>query len=259
MASPPVLSIQLYSLRNEGSLVTQLDLAQAAGFTAVETIERLMEDAERTRAELDARGLEAVSGHVSFQAMRERAQWVVTAARSLGIRTLVVPALPQPVRPTDAQGWRAIGTELGQMAHRLAGEGLALAFHNHAWEVEPLPDATLPLDLLLEAGAPGGLGWQADLAWLVRGGADPLALVDRHAGRLTSVHVKDIAPDGEAQDEDGWADVGHGTMDWPTLWARCVDAGAGLMIAEHDLPSDAARFARRSFAAMHDLVAGPGR
>ena len=259
MASPPVLSIQLYSLRNEGSLVTQLDLAQAAGFTAVETIERLMEDAERTRAELDARGLEAMSGHVSFQAMRERAEWAVTAAKALGIRTLVVPALPQPVRPTDAQGWQTIGTELGQMAHRLAGEGLTLAFHNHAWEVEPLPDAALPLDLLLEAGAPGGLGWQADLAWAVRGGADPFALIDRHAGRLMSVHVKDIAPGGEAQGEDGWADVGHGTMDWRALWARCVDAGAGLMIAEHDLPNDGARFARRSFAAMHDLVAGPGR
>ena len=31
------------------------------------------------------------------------------------------------------------------------------------------------------------------------------------------MHVKDIAPAGEAADEDGWADLGAGTVDWAGL------------------------------------------
>ena len=68
MPTSPVLSIQLYSLRDYGPLESQLDLVRAAGFAAVETIERLMEDAQATRGLLDARGLKARSGHVAFAA-----------------------------------------------------------------------------------------------------------------------------------------------------------------------------------------------
>lgn len=258
---PPILSVQLYSLRDHGSLAAQLDAVRAAGFPAVETIQGLMEDARGTRAMLDERGLKALSGHVSLAAMRDRPEWAFEAAHVLGVGLLVVPALHGPDRPADEAGWRAVGAELGRIARRAAEEGLRFAFHNHHWEVEKLPDGSLPLDLLLDAGAADGLGWQADLAWLVRGGDDPGTRLDRHRDRLMSVHVKDIAPAGAAMDEDGWADVGHGVLDWNELWGRSMAGGeeAPLMVAEHDKPADAARFARRSFATMQRLAAGGGR
>ena len=250
-----VLSIQLYSLRNHGPLASQLDVVKEAGFPAVETIQGLMEDAQGTRALLDERGLAAPSGHVSLAALRERPDWAIDAARVLGIGLVIVPALHGDDRPTDAEGWRKVGAELGQMAERVAQEGLRLAFHNHHWEVQALPDGSMPLDLLLDAGAPGGLGWEADLAWLVRGGDDPAARLDRHRERLVAVHVKDIALAGVAEDEDGWADVGQGTLDWADLWRRSTEGGASpLMVAEHDKPSDGARFALRSLEAMRRLV-----
>ena len=61
---------------------------------------------------------------------------------------------------------------------------------------------------------------------------------------------KDLAPAGENANEDGWADVGHGTLDWNQL-ARDAKARtrARYYVMEHDKPSDAIRFARRSIAA----------
>jgi hypothetical protein len=89
--------------------------------------------------------------------------------------------------------------------------------------------------------------WEADIAWIIRGGADPIDWIARHGDRITAVHVKDIAPDGEAADEDGWADVGHGTVDWPGLFKQlAVHSPVKLFIMEHDNPSDAKRFATRS-------------
>jgi sugar phosphate isomerase/epimerase len=96
------------------------------------------------------------------------------------------------------------------------------------------------------------LTWQVDAAWLVRGGADPLAWLARYTGRVTSVHVKDLAPAGENADEDGWAAVGAGVMDWPALWQAARRAGAKWMVVEHDKPRDPAA----SIRASREYIAG---
>ena len=56
-----------------------------------------------------------------------------------------------------------------------------------------------------------------DVAWVVRGGTDPLPWIEKHGKRIVAIHVKDIAKPGEGLDEDGWSDVGHGTIDWAGL------------------------------------------
>jgi sugar phosphate isomerase/epimerase len=245
------LAIQLYSLRNEGDLERQLDIAREAGFPAVELIQAQIERAGATRRLLDARNLAAASGHVALEALRERRPWLIEAARTLGLAELVVPGLPGEERRRDAAGWRRAGAELDEVAAELHDAGIALAYHNHDWELRPLATGEIPLDLLL---GDGGLGWQADLAWVIKGGADPAAWLGRYGARVASIHVKDIAPAGEARGEDGWADVGYGVVDWEKLWGRCEETGARWMIAEHDKPSDGARFARRSLATMRRLA-----
>ena len=110
----------------------------------------------------------------------------------------------------------------------------------------------MPIELLLGER----LLWEADLAWVTRAGADPAYWVERYKGRIQLVHVKDIAPAGENMDEDGWADVGTGTVPWAALWPRCVAAGARIMIAEHDNPRDFDRFARVSIDSMRRFAKG---
>jgi sugar phosphate isomerase/epimerase len=129
---------------------------------------------------------------------------------------------------------------------------LSFAWHNHDFEFAALPDGSHPIEHVLGLD----LLWEADFGWVVRGNADPEACLDRYRGRIPLVHVKDIAPIGQNIDEDGWADVGMGTLPWPTLWDKCVAAGAEIMIVEHDNPSDFERFARVSTYAMRKISDG---
>ena len=69
----------------------------------------------------------------------------------------------------------------------------------------------------------------------------------RYADRITSVHVKDIAPKGECADEDGWADVGQGTVNWAAAFKALKSSRTLHYIMEHDNPKDVVRFAQRSF------------
>jgi sugar phosphate isomerase/epimerase len=248
MSITDVLSIQLYTMRSLGDLDRVLDAVADAGYRHVETVGSHLDDAATTRAKLDARGLDVPSGHVSLAALRERLHAVVDACRTLDCAELFMPAVPPDQRDMAAAGWRALGQELGEMAERLQGQGIRLGYHNHHWELKPKEGGKTALELIFEAAGGSPLTWQADVAWLVRGGVEPKAWLERYRSRLTSAHVKDIAPAGQNEDEDGWADVGAGVLDWPDLWQACRRAGAKWMVVEHDKPKDPARTARASFA-----------
>jgi sugar phosphate isomerase/epimerase len=246
------LSFQLYSIRNFPPLDHQLAVVAKAGFTNVETWGPYHDDPATVRALLDRHGLQARSGHFGLGEVTTERDKVRDVAATIGMDVVVAPYLGPDERPADAGGWRAIGDRLAEAAGWYAGQGLRLAWHNHDFEFVPLPDGTIPLEHLLQ---PGVL-WEADVAWIVRGGADPRPWLGRYPGRVPLVHVKDIAAPGADTNEDGWADVGAGTVPWGELWGLAVKAGAEAMIAEHDNPSSDERFANASAAAMRALAKG---
>jgi sugar phosphate isomerase/epimerase len=150
------------------------------------------------------------------------------------------------MRPTDGAGWRALGARLQNAGAPVVAAGLKFGWHNHDFEFVALPDGTIPQTALFEGGP--DLAWEMDVAWVVRGGSDPLAWIDAHKTRIIAAHVKDIAPVGQNTDEDGWADVGHGTVNWGAIMPALRAIGVENFVMEHDNPSDHARFARRALA-----------
>ena len=109
----------------------------------------------------------------------------------------------------------------------------------------------------------GSVGFAApagEAAISIRGGADPIQWIRRYGARISAAHVKDIAPAGENASEDGWADVGHGTIDWAGLQAAIkTQTNTRYWVMEHDNPADDQRFAERSLAATRaERAARPG-
>ncbi|MEX6508399.1 sugar phosphate isomerase/epimerase family protein [Jiella sp. M17.18] len=254
MALTTLLSFQLYSARNAPEDADVLGTLAAAGYTNVETFGPNYEDPQAFRRRLDEAGLTARSGHFSLAMIETEFDRLVATCRALGTEIVVAPFLPAEDRPTDRGGWEALGERLTGLAANCADEGLRFAWHNHDFEFKPLPDGSLPIEHILT----DGVLWEADVAWIVRAGAAPTTWLTRYASRIVAVHVKDIAPAGENAAEDGWADVGEGTVDWDALWPLSVRCGASLMVAEHDNPSDYARFARVSAKKMSALAAANG-
>lgn len=241
-------SFQLYSARNFQPWEAVLAMLAEAGYAAVEGFPDLYGDPAGLRAALDRTGLAMPTGHFGLDMLEADFTAVQAIAETLGIRTVICPWLAEEQRPSGAAGWRDLARRLSAVNERCAQAGLGFAWHNHDFEFAPAADGSLPMETLLDA-APA-IGWEIDVAWLVRGGADPLAWIDAHGDRIVAVHVKDIAPAGQAQDEDGWADIGHGTLDWSGLIAALREkTPARHFVLEHDNPADAGRFARRSIAA----------
>jgi sugar phosphate isomerase/epimerase len=240
------LSFQLYSARLLEPLEAQFDLLKGLGYTKVEPYGGLLNDPQALKRQLQSHGMTAPTVHVGLDRLRADPVAAIRLCRELGVQTIYAPAPPPGERDGGEAEWTALGRELHRIGRIASAEGLKFGWHNHHWEFAKAADGRRYIDLLLEE-APD-LVWEADLAWIVRGGADPVAELKRYASRIEAIHVKDIAAAGQCVDEDGWADPGYGVLDWPTLVPLLKAIGVTLFVAEHDKPNDVARFARRAFA-----------
>lgn len=238
------LSFQLYSARNFPPLDDQLVTLAGLGYRLVEPYGGLLDKSEELAASLRDNQLAAPSSHVGMPSLQSDFAGTVAAAKRLGTTLLIVPAIPSDERQKDSEGWRAFGRELAGLQASLATEGIRLAWHNHDFEFQKTAEGLFPLDLIFE-GAPKLL-WQADIGWIERAGQSASDWITRYGDRIVAFHVKDMAPVGEKSDEDGWADVGHGTIDWARLLPVMQATKAELYVLEHDNPNDFKRFATLS-------------
>jgi sugar phosphate isomerase/epimerase len=242
---PKRLSFQLYSAR-KFPLAETLALLARIGYQEVEGYGGVYDDPTAMRAALEQTGLTMPSGHFSLDMLESEKAKVVAIASALGMRHLYCPYVAAEERPKTAAGWRKFGKRLAAAGAWARSEGYGFGWHNHDFEFARLPDGSVALEVLFEA-APM-IDWECDVAWIARAGVSPVKWIKAYADRITAVHVKDIAPKGKNVEEDGWVDVGEGTLGWQQLFGILSNSRALHFIVEHDNPGNLERFAKRSFA-----------
>ncbi len=245
------ISYQLYSSRNFPPLANTLAMLKRLGYDNVEGFGGLYDDPAALAGALKDAGLAMPSGHFGLDMLETQPDRVLETVETTGMTKVFCPHIGPDQRPSDAAGWRNFGARLEEAGAPFRKAGLTFGWHNHDFEFLRQDDGSIPMEEILGGGP--SLAWEADIAWIVRGGGDPLDWIARHGDRIAAAHVKDIAPKGECTDEDGWADVGHGTMDWGALLKALAATDTELLVMEHDNPSDHERFASRSLATVKAL------
>lgn len=253
------VAVQMYTLRTYGAeegesgsgLEAQLELASRAGYRYIETVGDHGVSADEMNRLLDAYNLQVASTHVGMDVLRSGLEGIIAFNKAVGNTNVVMPYADVE----GAEGWQELGRELNEIGARLKQAGMQLAYHNHAQEMEEF-DGKLAIDWLLGAAQPENLMWQMDVAWVARGGQDPAVLLERHARRVVTVHAKDNAPEGQNEDEGGFASVGYGVLDWSQILSAANGAGVQFYIVEHDEPRDHLTVIQRSFDFLSDTLPG---
>ena len=102
------------------------------------------------------------------------------------------PSVPLYKRPRfrDDDAFRRYGERLTAFGHHLLQHGVRLAYHHHMGAYVESP---ADIDrLMAHTGEDVGLLFDSGHACF--GGGDPLAILDRHIGRVCHVHCKDVRP-----------------------------------------------------------------
>jgi sugar phosphate isomerase/epimerase len=180
----------------------------------------------------------------------------VDEARGRGLEYLVIVYLMRAERG-GLGVYRDLAGKLAQAGEACRKAGLGLAYHPHAFEFEPI-DGVRPIDVLLETPR-DLLGLELDTFWASIAGVDPLQMLEKHAGRVPLVHLKDKAVGTPVQyDEakvprEAFKEVGRGAIDYARFLPAAEKAGVRYYYVEQDYttgdPLDSLRISRQTVAA----------
>lgn len=174
--------------------------------------------------------------------MKHEFQRAVDDAAELGAEYIVCPYLVESERQTIDQ-YKALAElcqKCGEMSQK---SGLTFAYHNHAFEFEPIR-REVPYDILLQTD-PYYVKMEMDIYWVRYAGVDPLNLIRENKGRFPLWHVKDLSLDeGKPMTE-----VGNGIIDWQQLFRHQRESSMRYFFVEQDR-----NFAENSVASLKSSV-----
>ena len=225
------VALQLYTVRAEcdRDLEGTLRTLGVQGYDGVELFDLHGHEPRIVRGWLDESGLVAVGRHARLEAIEDELQSLAAELTVLGADRLAVSWIDPDSLDEPEPVVRRI-----EAAARAAREvGLKLGFHNHWSELRPLDGGATFLDLLREL--PADLLWlELDLGWVWQAGTDPVAELERTAGRCPLVHVKDYAS-REGRDD---VPVGDGVVGYEQVLPAALGAGAEWLVVEEDEVGD---------------------
>jgi sugar phosphate isomerase/epimerase len=224
--SADLVSLQLYTVRRELDRDTAGTLEAIAGFgyrqvELYDFVDRL----DAYRAGLEANALVAPTAHARL--VGRDLDEIFAAAASLGVGTVFDPFIDES-RWTSEAGVASVAADLNDIAARASAHGLAIGYHNHAFEFSNRFGGVSAFELLAQQ-LDAAVRLQVDTYWAAVGGEPDIpALLTRLGGAVTALHIKDGPL---THDDDDQVALGDGSMDFAPIIAAAPDA---LRVVELD-------------------------
>ncbi|HUQ22788.1 MAG TPA: sugar phosphate isomerase/epimerase [Gaiellaceae bacterium] len=238
------IGLMLYTVREDCARAFEPTVREVArmGYEGVELFDLHGHEPAEVASWLADTGLSVSSRHASLEAVESQLPTLADEAGVLGWRRLVVAwADPSELGP-------ALVGRLAAAAAAAAAHGLELGFHNHDAEVRPRGGGGSFLDELLTAD---DVFLELDLGWAWYGGADPVSLLERFAGRCPLVHVKDFS----SAEPGSFTPVGDGAVGYELVAPAAIGAGAEWLLVEQDeTEGRALDAAKRSLEALTSML-----
>jgi len=174
---------------------------------------------------------------------------IVDDARTLGASRLRIGMMPFAAMASH-EALLEFCRQAEKISSRLAEDGITLYYHNHHLEFAKRDGITI-LDTI-RAEAPT-LRLEIDVHWVQRGGKDPVRTLQKYAGLVDLVHLKDyrigeLPPTAfEALQSGDYAafmqaftgvaqfgEIGEGNLEWTEIIDQAIASGAEYLLIEQD-------------------------
>lgn len=237
------IGLQLYSLRDQFAedVPGTLDKVRDMGIKYVELAGTYDLPPEKFKAELDARGLTAVSGHFPYARFRDDVEGIIREAKILGLKYAGCAWIDHADQFDERASREAISV-FNNAGEALAKHGIKFFYHTHGYEFQPLGGGTL-FDLIVSETKPEYVTYQMDVFWVVHGGQDPAKLMEKYGDRFELTHLKDMKSTtptglttGHSEDSNCVA-IGTGKIDFPPLLRNAEKVGVKWHFIEDESPS----------------------
>lgn len=222
------IGAQLYTVRDFCKTPEELaeSLARVAeiGYTAVQVSGTCAYDPEWLNAELKKNGLECAITHISGERIAKEPETVAREHDAFGCKYV---GLGHYAFGEEADAAEKFANVYLPAAKALKANGKYFMYHNHNGEFRRL-GGKLILQSLIELIPAEYMGITFDTYWAQVAGADPAQWLEKLAGRIPCIHLKDCAY-GQKM-----AVIGEGNINFDRVFEKAEAGGTEYMLVEQD-------------------------
>ncbi len=223
------IGAQLYTVREHCKTLEDLSVSLRKvadiGYKTVQLSGTCAYDPAWMKKELETNGLTCVLTHIPEQKLREKTDLV---AKEHEILDCPYVGLGQyKFRPEENESVEKFLELYHPVAKKLKAAGKYFMYHNHAHEFRK-ENGRLVFDQLMERIPADEMGFILDTYWVQRGGGDPAQWLEKLAGRIPCIHLKDFAHD------QVMAVVGEGNINFDRVFEKAEAGGTKYMLVEQD-------------------------
>jgi len=154
-----------------------------------------------------------------------------------GLYLQVIDQEPKSQTITAAD-YKQVGRLITESGKRAADLGITLGYHNHLNSVSEQPEG---LERLLHAVDHRYAKLELDIAHYQAGGGDPAKAIEKYAGQLLFLHIKDLGEPGpnpeDPKNAENFLELGRGKVDLPAVFAalhKIKFRGWGVVELDHE-------------------------
>lgn len=142
----------------------------------------------------------------------------------------VVLAYLQDIERKTIDDYKRIADLLNECGEMGRKKGIRMAYHNHAFEFEPI-DGQIPMDVLLKNTDDKLVAFEMDIYWVHKAQVDPVTYFEKYPKRFELWHVKDM----DNSEEQFFTEVGTGVINWERMFSNAKQSGMKHFYVEQDV------------------------
>lgn len=234
-ASPaPTLGVQMFTLRKYTQTLTELNHAlekvRRIGYRSIQISAFGAMPAADIAHLCTAHDLTVTGTHVSWERLQSDLPAVIEEHQLWGCEHTAVGMI-DPTRYLSLAGLDQFLQELMPVEQGLRAAGIDFSYHHHAHEFLHF-DHKPWLSHLIERTTQAQLKLELDTHWVVAGGADPAAWIERCGARMPLLHLKDFCLSSDYKRR--FAAIGEGNLNWPVILERAAHQPIKHYFVEQD-------------------------
>ncbi|MBQ4192884.1 MAG: sugar phosphate isomerase/epimerase [Clostridia bacterium] len=172
-------------------------------------------------------GIEICGTHEDFGLMLRDPDEAMRIHELLGTRLMGIGGF----HATDPDEVSRFIEQANTIASNVRPHGFKFTYHNHSHEFIRLKNGKTVMDMLAEGLDPDGTSFVLDTYWVQHGGGDVRHWIEKLAGRIDILHLKDMG-----RDENGpfITEIGNGNLWWEGILDTAQKAGVKYYVVEQD-------------------------
>lgn len=232
------LGLQLYTVRDyfkdEEFADLTLKKVAAAGYTEAHTAGRYGFTPEKFNELCQKNGIQIIGTHYDWNKILNAPEETMEIHKLYGTTNVGIGGMPGEARKS-LDALKSFIAQFNKAAETYAKNGFKLTYHNHNFEFVRIDGTKTLMDYLYEGLDKDTTSFVLDTCWVMAGCSDVREWLEKLAGRVDILHLKDVQLVERSGCLTGtMTEVGNGFVDWKDILPVAEQIGVKHYVVEQD-------------------------